>query len=363
MTKARLFISHVSTEADLAQLLKEQLVADFGSDLDVFVSSDRNSADPGRDWLLNVRQALEQARVVIVLCSEESLARPWVNFEMGAAWIRQEVRLIPVCHSGLVPERLPVQLNLLNALEAGRDGDLSQLYRVVAEQLGVAVPRADFAPIVEGVRRFEQRYGRARQARERIEHPRILCAASEPYADPQLGFEQDVAAVERWFPGCVRVERRLTSRQLRQLLTTERFDVVHLVQAVNPNNGELIFDPVEPEARRRPGDRVDKMTAANFADFVRESGTLLVVLNTCQALYLAARVAPAANMVATHIDVDGETASAWANYFYEFLADGRSLYDAFERTCSEMNDVPMALIRHCNFSISPRDGSRPGEST
>ena len=85
-----------------------------------------------------------------------------------------------------------------------------------------------------------------------------------------------------------------------------------------------------------------------------------LALNTCQALFLAARVAPIANMVATHVEISGEAAARWADCFYEMLTDGFSVYEAFELTRSNVDDVRMALIRHDDFSVARRKiGSEP----
>src|SRR5436853_4915577 len=98
----KVFISHVSSETELAQVLKRHLIRDF-PDLDVFVSSDGKSIQAGDNWLDELRKALRNAKVVIVLCSLESIGRPWVNFEAGAGWIQRRIQVIPVCHSGMRP--------------------------------------------------------------------------------------------------------------------------------------------------------------------------------------------------------------------------------------------------------------------
>lgn len=54
--------------------------------------------------------ALNLASVHVILCSPESVARPWIQFEAGAAQIRG-IPIIPICHSGLTPAQLPVPLS------------------------------------------------------------------------------------------------------------------------------------------------------------------------------------------------------------------------------------------------------------
>ena len=77
----------------------------------------------------------------------------------------------------------------------------------------------------------------------------MLCAASADYAQPRYGFDRDVAVVEKHFPGRVTVDRALTSASLLAQLTSERFDIVHPVAAVDPESSSLVFDPVDPDSR------------------------------------------------------------------------------------------------------------------
>jgi len=111
----RAFISHISEEADVAKALKVVLVRDFLGLLTVFVSSDTESIAAGEEWLRSVEQALENCAMQIILCSPDSITRPWINFEAGAAWIRK-IPLIPICHSGLTPRDLPMPLSLRQAI-------------------------------------------------------------------------------------------------------------------------------------------------------------------------------------------------------------------------------------------------------
>jgi hypothetical protein len=103
----RIFISHISEESETALRLKAALEADFLGMLDVVVSSDTDSIAAGEQWLASVDAALQEAAMLLILCSAASVARPWINFEAGAAWMRK-IPLVPVCHAGLTPRDLPM---------------------------------------------------------------------------------------------------------------------------------------------------------------------------------------------------------------------------------------------------------------
>jgi hypothetical protein len=81
----RAFISHISEEAAVAARLKSVLVRDFRDPFDVFMSADTESIAAGEDWLRAVEKALRECAIVMILCSPESIRRPWINFEAGAA--------------------------------------------------------------------------------------------------------------------------------------------------------------------------------------------------------------------------------------------------------------------------------------
>jgi hypothetical protein len=71
----------------------------------VFLSS-ASRIRAGELWLDRLRKELDKAKVLIALLSPKSVARPWVNFETGAAWVAGKT-IIPVCFGGLLKEELP----------------------------------------------------------------------------------------------------------------------------------------------------------------------------------------------------------------------------------------------------------------
>jgi hypothetical protein len=70
-----------------------------------------------------------------------------------------------------------------------------------------------------------------------------------------------------------------------------------------------------------------------------------VVLATCQALLLAVEVGRTATMIATDTEITGAQAADWAESFYSLLANGYSVYRAFDITRTN-SKVPMRLVTH-----------------
>jgi hypothetical protein len=331
--KKAIFISHISDEAEMAQWLKSRLDADFLGGLDIFVSSDRSTIEAGRRWLDEVHKALKSADLQIVLCSQASVGRPWVNFEAGAVWLR-DIPVIPVCHSGLRPEALPVPLSMLEGISLSEPGGLAKLYDAVAEAMGLRTPGVNFEAIAADARTLEAKSERKRGDIDFVPSPRILCAASAEYAQPEFRFDLDVGILERYFPGKVTVERALTPARLRDLLTSDRFDIVHLVLPVWERTGQLIFDPVNHQVIDI--EKAATMSSTAFAGLLQESQTRLVVLATCRALLLAVAVSRYANMAASDQEITGDEAAAWEECFYRLLAQGKSVFKAFDITQQQM---------------------------
>lgn len=159
------FISHISEEAPIALVLKAWIESSFLGQRDVFVSSDSADIPAGSKWLDKIDDALEHARVLIVLCSPASIRRPWVNFEAGCAWIKR-VPILPVCHSGMTKSGLPIPLSLFQALDV-TDNDFPQdLFHSLAKHLGVKrLPRIDYRAFYDDI---SQVFGTVSLVREEL---------------------------------------------------------------------------------------------------------------------------------------------------------------------------------------------------
>lgn len=350
MSRVNIFISHISTETELAQVLKDHLERDFLSLLDIFVSSDAETIQAGSRWLDAVDMALKNADLQIVLCSRESVGRPWVNFEAGAVWLRG-IPVIPLCHSGMKPRDLPIPLSMLQGIECSDPAGLSKLYSDVAKILGGDPPTVDFSALAAQIGDVEKQYIQAGDGFETVKNPKILCAASKEFAEPRFGFNLDIVALEKAFPNRVQIERELSSRRLRELLTHQNFDIIHLSLAVDPENGDLIFNPVLFDDYKPKTSSPDIMSATGFAALLREANTKLVVLATCKALILAVEVAHVANMAASDTELFAKDAAEWSECFYDLIAQSVPLYKAFDLTKS-LSNTPIRAVRHKDVAFN-----------
>jgi hypothetical protein len=150
----QVFISHITAERELAMLLKEKIEKHFLGLVNVFVSSDQVSIEAGASWLETLRAALKTADLQVVLCSPASIGRPWVNFEAGAAWL-QGVPVVPLCHSGLDPDHLPMPLATLQGGKVSDPDTFVRVYTKIAKLVPCEVPEIDVNALAAAASKFE----------------------------------------------------------------------------------------------------------------------------------------------------------------------------------------------------------------
>lgn len=140
----KIFLSHINEEAQIAQTLKAWIESTFQGNAEVFVSSDKGSLPPGKKWLNVISENLAEADMLLVLCSSESIVRPWVNFETGAGWVK-DIETIPICHSGLTMVNLPRPLNDFQGLVIEDKSFAVDLINTIGQKIGIeTIPRLNY---------------------------------------------------------------------------------------------------------------------------------------------------------------------------------------------------------------------------
>ena len=137
------FISHISEETSIAEVLRDWIESTFLGQCEVFASSDRENLPAGHNWIGEIDQALHSALAFVVLCSPASLMRPWINVQTGWAWIKG-LPVMPICHSGLKKNDLPPQISSFHVMEIDSDSFVYEFLSRLAKHLGFEkFPRVD----------------------------------------------------------------------------------------------------------------------------------------------------------------------------------------------------------------------------
>jgi hypothetical protein len=163
-----LFLSHIHEEMELAKIIKLEIENEFSGFVDVFVSSDGTSIPAGSNFLKRIEDGLISCVGALYLISPISIKRNWVNFELGAVWIRNslsiknnqpEIPTIPICHSGISPSTLPAPVNNLNAIIGNQSAQLEFAFKSIQSAVGgKGALKTDFDNLSNKIVAFEKQY-------------------------------------------------------------------------------------------------------------------------------------------------------------------------------------------------------------
>jgi hypothetical protein len=326
MPKLEVFVSHRTVEAKFADALRAHLTRDFIGILNFFVSTDVTSVPAGSQWFDEVVGALQRAHLLLAVCSSQSVKLPWINYETGGASARN-VEVIPLCHSGMTPDDLPVPLGMSEGVQLTDPRDLEKLYIRISAMIGSAVPNANFAELSEEFKALEREYtaqlaaeaaASDQQNREAVVHdPRVLCVSSRQYVE--LGFANQLQTVLDAFPKDLRHDVVTTSSELVGILSSHQVDVVHIAAYVCPRSGTLYFSRVELPLGRSVDEDEDFIRADALAMLLEGARTRLVVIASGDSLALATGLLRLTNVISPRDIITSKAMAVWVRTFYATL--------------------------------------------
>lgn len=152
----------------LAQTIQKAIEDEFSGFVEVFVSSDGKTILAGANFLKRIEDGLTNCVGAIYLISPISVKRNWINFELGAVWIRNSVSIksggpeiptIPICHSGITPGTLPMPLINLSAVQADSSSQLELVFKSIQTAVGgKGALKTNFDRLAQNVIAFEKQY-------------------------------------------------------------------------------------------------------------------------------------------------------------------------------------------------------------
>jgi hypothetical protein len=145
-----IFLSHAQSDFEAAKTLKDWLLYAFSNNVQVFASSDWQSIEMGMDWYETIDRALRDSTLGLLLITENSIQRPWVNYELGALRAARK-KTVPVCIGRVTKASLPSPFSHAHACDYDRRDDRLDLLRSIASTFGfptdwVPVGAVDNAP-------------------------------------------------------------------------------------------------------------------------------------------------------------------------------------------------------------------------
>ena len=154
----KVFVSYISEEVTLASVLKRWIESTFPGEVFAFVSA--HDIRPGQQWFNRLGEELTDAKAMLVLCSQRSISRRWINFEAGAGYVKG-ISVIPICFAGVTTDTLPEPLRFFQGLDAGEDDFGVKVIEALAQDFGYAKP-----PVI----RHEDMTTSVKDALSQIEH-------------------------------------------------------------------------------------------------------------------------------------------------------------------------------------------------
>jgi Predicted nucleotide-binding protein containing TIR-like domain len=179
---------------------------------------------------------------------------------------------------------------------------------------------------------------------ETVQSPKVLCACSPFYL--KTSFLEDVKLIRKQTENLspkIYESNGVNSKQFREILMDENFDIIHIAAYVHPKNGDVCFCDLNSEGVPVDDESPDSIEAVAFSKLIQLAKAKLVVLATCDSLLLAAKLAKITNMIAATDLVMVKDILDWELALYKCLSRGVSLSNAFE-TASSLSKASMLLL-------------------
>lgn len=138
MNKSTLFFSHSSKDKDMILAIKTKVMKYTSNTLEIFQSSDGESIPFGTNWIHKVEEGLDDAKVMFVFVTENSISSGWIYFEAGYAYSKG-IHVIPV-GVGVSVGDLKAPLNLLQGFNITSAGGLNNFITIINREFSYDFP-------------------------------------------------------------------------------------------------------------------------------------------------------------------------------------------------------------------------------
>ena len=151
MKKPTIFFSHSSKDKDMIIKLKDKINAFTGGTLDIFVSSDGQSIPFGTNWIHKIEAGLENAELMFVFVTPNSLQSNWIYFESGFAYSKG-IEVIPIAISSDIALLKP-PLNLLQGFNLDSFDSMNNIISIINKKFSFSFTECfiekDYSEIVQ----------------------------------------------------------------------------------------------------------------------------------------------------------------------------------------------------------------------
>jgi len=190
--KFSVFVSHINENRNIAFKFKDFIREYFSENLvDVFIAGDPDNIAFSDDWFEKIKDGIKDCNLMVILCTPESVKRPWINFEAGAATLLEK-NVGPICFSGQKVGQLPSPLNYIRsqAIDCADDENfeqqISKFIKIISKNVGMPVPE---------IKVLDSEFYRAIKSEKAIKKPEESVSSdfSNNLSDKKIRVIQDMA--------------------------------------------------------------------------------------------------------------------------------------------------------------------------
>lgn len=138
MKKETIFFSHSSRDKEALNYLKTIIDEKTGGTLNIFLSSDGESIPFGTNWIHSIEQGLNEAIIMYIFVTPNSVKSDWIYFESGFAYSKG-VKVIPVGFGIDICELRP-PLNLLQGFNLTSHEGLNNIIKTINDECETKFP-------------------------------------------------------------------------------------------------------------------------------------------------------------------------------------------------------------------------------
>lgn len=131
--KPIVFFSHSSKDKDYLICLKNKIINKTSNTVDIFQSSDGESIPFGYNWVHKVEKNLDEAKLMFVFISPNSIRSSWLYFESGYSYSKG-IKVIPIGINGIDIGKLAPPINLLQGFNITSFEGLNNLIAIINKE-------------------------------------------------------------------------------------------------------------------------------------------------------------------------------------------------------------------------------------
>ena len=130
--KATIFFSHSSLDKENIIPIKNRLAEITAGVLNIFMSSDGQSIPFGNNWVHKIEKGLNEAKIMFVFVTPNSIDSAWIYFETGFAYSKG-IKVVPI-GIGVKIANLKPPLNLLQGFDIESVDSMNNLIDIINKE-------------------------------------------------------------------------------------------------------------------------------------------------------------------------------------------------------------------------------------